>query len=137
MSYIIEEGQKAEVKAMKKTIASICVLGILLLSVNFCYAAWIGPAGHRGWHGPHAIGHRPVVPAYWHGPYHHYWGPRYNFSGALIIAPAPVYTTPYVSAPVHCDTHCYDRVVPVCRYDRWGDRWCYDRVVRDCSRHCY
>lgn len=130
---------------MKKAISIVCMLFILLLAANFCHAAgpWHGPGpgGPGYWHGsPHAYG---GPGGYWYGPPRGYWGPRYGFSGAVVVVPGAPFLPPYAGYPpypaasAYCDTRCYDRVVPVCRYDRWGDRWCYDRVVRECSRYCY
>ena len=62
-------------------------------------------------------------------------GERHERGGFGIFIGPPLYY-PYPGYP-DCERVCHDRVVPVCRYDYWGDRWCHDEVVRDCRRVCY
>jgi hypothetical protein len=95
---------------MKKIGLIICIVLMVLAASSFCYADRHG-RGHGG---------------------HSGWG--------VVIVPGPVYPYPYYPAygpsPV-CENRCYDRVVPVCRRDSWGDRWCHDKIVRECERVCY
>ncbi len=99
-----------------------CIILSLLAGVTICYAAEHGHGGHGG-HGGHARGE-------WHG--HGGFG--------IFIGPGPYYPYPYYPYyPYYpdCDRVCSDRVVRVCNYDYWGERWCHDQVVRECRRVCY
>ncbi len=97
---------------MRKIRLIFCAVLIVLASVAVCNAD-----GHGGHHGE------------WHG--HSSWG------FGIFIGPGPYYPPPAYPAYPYCERVCRDRVVPVCRYDDFGDRWCHDEVVRDCRRVCY
>lgn len=64
-----------------------------------------------------------------------------GWEGSVYIAPFPylypAYPPPYYSPYPTCERVCTERLVPVCREDRWGERWCHDEIVRDCRRVCY
>lgn len=103
---------------MRKLYLIFCAVLIVLASVAVCFADEHHGGHHGGHHGD------------WHG--HSGWG--------IFIGPGPYYypppAYPYPAYP-YCERVCSDRVVPVCRYDDWGDRWCHDELVRDCRRVCY
>ncbi|HMK44318.1 MAG TPA: hypothetical protein VK445_09295 [Dissulfurispiraceae bacterium] len=71
-------------------------------------------------------------------PYGHHEGWRHNsWNFGVVIAPPPLPYPVYAEPYPRCERRCHERVVPVCRYDSWGDRWCHDKVVRECERVCY
>jgi hypothetical protein len=103
---------------MQKFCLVFCIMLILLATVTICYADERG-RGHGDRHGR----------GDWHG-HGGGWG--------LFIGPAPVYPYyPYDPYYPECERVCRDRVIRVCDYDYWGDRWCHDEVVRECRRECY
>lgn len=98
---------------MKKIRLIIFIMLMVVAASSFCYADWHGHRGHRG-------GGVVIVPGPVFYPY-----------------PYPYYPYPAYSQPAVCENNCYESVVPICRYDSWGDRWCHDEIVRRCNRVCY
>lgn len=101
---------------MKKILIITCALLILLMTSGICHADRHGHGRGNG----HGSGHG-------HG--HGGWG--------VVVIPAPIPIFPQYAPAPDCENHCYERVVPTCRRDAWGDRWCRDEVIRDCRRVCY
>lgn len=101
---------------MRKIVIIICVLLAAMLATTASYADDRG----RGHGERHDRGERHE----WHGR-----GGFGLFFGGPLYYPYPAYPD--------CARVCRDRIVPVCRYDYWGDRWCHDEVVRDCRMECY
>lgn len=101
---------------MRKLYLIICAIIVALLASTACYGDDHGRGhdGRDGRHGGHGRGGFSI------------------FFGAPLLYPYPAYP-----AYPDCERVCRDRIVPVCRYDYWGDRWCHDEVVRDCRRVCY
>lgn len=97
---------------MKKI--SIIVVLITLLSSATCFADW-----HRNEHRD------------FDRHEHRDFDRRPSLSIGLFL---PV---PFFSAYPSCENVCREEIVPVCRYDRWGDRWCHDERTVECRRVCY
>ncbi|HMK60023.1 MAG TPA: hypothetical protein VK452_02620 [Dissulfurispiraceae bacterium] len=100
---------------MRKILLVLCSLLVLASSAAICY----GDDHGRGHEGGRDWGERHD---------------RHDHGGFGLYFGVPYY--PYAPYP-ECQRVCRDRVVPVCNYDYWGDRWCHDEVVRDCRRVCY
>jgi len=97
---------------MHKLLFVLCSVLVLMFASNVC-AEDRGRGGRHDWGERHERHDRGGFGLYFGVPYY----------------PYPVYP--------ECDRVCRDRIVPVCNYDYWGDRWCHDEIVRDCRRVCY
>ena len=67
----------------------------------------------------------------WHRHEHRDFDRRSNISIGLFL---PV---PFFSTYQPCEKVCREEIVPVCRYDQWGDKWCHDERIVECRRVCY
>ncbi len=123
---------------MQRISLIFCILLMVLAPCTACYAEEHGRGGghERGGRFEHGEGREhggrfEHGEGREHGERHEHGEGRGHGGFGVFIEPFP-----YPGYPA-CERECRDRVVPVCRYDYWGERWCHDEVVRDCRWVCY